>query len=131
MDYLKLWLSFSKEYSMVNKKYMCVCKQVKEHIFWISIVFITILCTPQPIIMRWSSTHVVSTKAQVQWQKYFALIINAYYVWGMVWYITFTSEEWEKLNTSKFISTQKHDCQTREIIWRPNLKTIWLLTCLW
>ncbi len=106
---------------------MCVCKQVEECILWVSIVFITILCTPQPTIVRWSSTPAVSAEAQVQWRGFCALIANAYYVRGMAWYITFTSEE--KLSTSESASTEKHDCQIGEIIWRPNPRMIWLLTC--
>jgi hypothetical protein len=87
---------------------MCVCKQVEECILWVSIVFITILCTPQPTIVPWSSTSAVSAEAQVQWRGFCALNANAYYVRGMAWYITFTSEE--KLSTSESASTEKHDC---------------------
>jgi hypothetical protein len=89
-------------------------EEVEECILWVSIVFITILCTPQPTIVRWSSTPAVSAEAQVQWRGFCALIANAYYVRGMAWYITFTSEE--KLSTSESASTEKHDCQIGEII---------------
>ncbi len=106
---------------------MCVCKQVEECILWVSIVFITILCNPQPTIVQWTSTPAVSAEAQVEWWGFCALNANAYYVRGMAWYLTFTSEE--KLSTSESASTEKHECQIGEIIWRPNPRTIWLLTC--
>ncbi|CAM6029074.1 unnamed protein product [Sphagnum balticum] len=60
-------------------------EEVEECILWVSIVFITILCTPQPTIVRWSSTPAVSAEAQVQWRGFCALIANAYYVRGMAW----------------------------------------------
>ncbi|KAF5198989.1 orotidine 5'-phosphate decarboxylase [Thalictrum thalictroides] len=60
-------------------------KEVDECILWLSIIFITILCTPQPTIVRWSSTTPVSNKSMLQWRGFCALIANAYYVKGMAW----------------------------------------------
>lgn len=67
---------------------------------WLSIIFITILCTPQATIMRWSSTSPVSDEMKNQWKGFCAIIAKAYYVRGMAWlasvitslvYITFCS----------------------------------------
>lgn len=52
---------------------------------WLSIIFITILCTPQPTIVRWSSTSPVSDEMKNQWKGFCAIIANAYYVRGMAW----------------------------------------------
>lgn len=60
-------------------------EEVNECILWLSIVFITILCTPQPTIVRWSSTPPVSTKTMLQWKGFCALIANAYFTKGMAW----------------------------------------------
>ncbi|XP_031270787.1 uncharacterized protein LOC116142905 [Pistacia vera] len=60
-------------------------EEVNECILWLSIIFITILCTPQPTIVRWSSTPPVSDEIQLQWKGFCALIANAYYVRGMAW----------------------------------------------
>ncbi|KAG8044322.1 hypothetical protein GUJ93_ZPchr0139g33501 [Zizania palustris] len=59
--------------------------KVRECILWLSIVFITILCTPQPTIIRWSTTPPVSADALHQWKGFCALIANAYYTKGMAW----------------------------------------------
>lgn len=64
--------------------------QVRECILWLSIVFITILCTPQPTIVRWSSTPPVSTEVMHQWKGFCALIANAYYKRGMAWWVSST-----------------------------------------
>ncbi|XP_010278631.1 PREDICTED: uncharacterized protein LOC104612759 [Nelumbo nucifera] len=60
-------------------------EEVDECILWVSIIFITILCTPQPTIVRWSSTPPVSADIMVQWKGFCALIANAYYMKGMAW----------------------------------------------
>ncbi|KAL9452138.1 hypothetical protein AB3S75_008018 [Citrus x aurantiifolia] len=60
-------------------------EEVDECILWLSIIFITILCTPQPTIVRWSSTPPVSDEIRLQWKGFCALIANAYYVRGMAW----------------------------------------------
>ncbi|KAI0523312.1 hypothetical protein KFK09_005707 [Dendrobium nobile] len=65
--------------------YKIVSEEVRECILWLSIVFITILCTPQPTIVRWSSTPPVSTEVMHQWKGFCALIANAYYKRGMAW----------------------------------------------
>ncbi|XP_020571306.1 uncharacterized protein LOC110018360 [Phalaenopsis equestris] len=62
-----------------------VSDEVRECILWLSIVFITILCTPQPTIVRWSSTSPVSTEIMHQWKGFCALIANAYFKRGMAW----------------------------------------------
>lgn len=62
-----------------------ISKEVDECILWLSIVFITILCTPQPTIVRWSSTPPVSDEVKLQWKGFCALIANAYYMKGMAW----------------------------------------------
>lgn len=59
--------------------------EVDECILWLSIVFITILCTPQPTIVRWSSTPSVSDKTLSKWRGFCAVIANAYYIRGMAW----------------------------------------------
>ncbi|KAK0579234.1 hypothetical protein LWI29_023220 [Acer saccharum] len=60
-------------------------EEVDECILWLSIIFITILCTPQPTIVRWSSTPPVSDEILLRWKGFCALIANAYYVRGMAW----------------------------------------------
>lgn len=60
-------------------------EEIKECILWLSIIFITILCTPQPTIVRWSSTPPVSAETKLQWNGFCALIANAYYTRGMAW----------------------------------------------
>ncbi|OIS99404.1 PREDICTED: uncharacterized protein LOC109231044 [Nicotiana attenuata] len=60
-------------------------EEVDECIMWLSIIFITILCTPQPTIVRWSSTPSVSDEMIVQWKGFCAIIANAYFVRGMAW----------------------------------------------
>ncbi|CAN4078370.1 unnamed protein product [Withania somnifera] len=59
--------------------------EVDECIMWLSIIFITILCTPQPTIVRWSSIPPVSDRMIVQWKGFCAIIANAYFVRGMAW----------------------------------------------
>ncbi|XP_059292938.1 uncharacterized protein LOC132046354 [Lycium ferocissimum] len=66
-------------------KSMILSKGVDECIMWLSIIFITILCTPQPTIVRWSSTPPVSDEMIVQWKGFCAIIANAYFVRGMAW----------------------------------------------
>ncbi|XP_024467561.1 uncharacterized protein LOC18111216 isoform X2 [Populus trichocarpa] len=60
-------------------------EEVDECILWLSIIFITILCTPQPTIVRWSSTPPVSDDIRLQWKGFCAIIANAYYMRGMAW----------------------------------------------
>ncbi|KAM7500978.1 hypothetical protein LguiA_025392 [Lonicera macranthoides] len=60
-------------------------EEVNECILWLSIIFITILCTPQPTIVRWSSTPPVSDEILLHWKGFCAIIANAYYVKGMAW----------------------------------------------
>ncbi|KAI3456472.1 hypothetical protein Pfo_013135 [Paulownia fortunei] len=62
-----------------------ISQEVDECIMWLSIVFITILCTPQPTVVRWSSTPPVSEEMLVQWKGFCAIIANAYYMRGMAW----------------------------------------------
>lgn len=62
-----------------------LAEEVDECILWLSIIFITILCTPQPTIVRWSSTLPVSDDIRLQWKGFCAVIANAYYVRGMAW----------------------------------------------
>ncbi|KAE9452744.1 hypothetical protein C3L33_15374, partial [Rhododendron williamsianum] len=59
--------------------------EIDECIFWLSIIFITILCTPQPTIVRWSSTPPVTDEVLLQWKGFCAIIANAYYMRGMAW----------------------------------------------
>ncbi|XP_077243688.1 orotidine 5'-phosphate decarboxylase [Tasmannia lanceolata] len=60
-------------------------EEVHECILWLSIIFITILCTPQPTVVRWSSTPPVLAETMLQWKGFCALIANAYYIRGMAW----------------------------------------------
>ncbi|KAK7264460.1 hypothetical protein RJT34_32069 [Clitoria ternatea] len=62
-----------------------ISEEVDECILWLSIIFITILCTPQPTIVRWSSTPPVSDEVRLQWKGFCALIANAYFIKGMAW----------------------------------------------
>ncbi|GLT83307.1 hypothetical protein SLE2022_016020 [Rubroshorea leprosula] len=62
-----------------------VAEEADECILWLSIVFITIMCTPQPTVVRWSSTPPVSDEVLVQWKGFCAIIANAYYIRGMAW----------------------------------------------
>lgn len=59
--------------------------QIRECILWLSIVFITILCTPQLTVTRWSTNPPVSADVLHQWKGFCAIIANAYYVKGMAW----------------------------------------------
>ncbi|KAL8104016.1 uncharacterized protein LOC141677738 [Apium graveolens] len=60
-------------------------EEISECIVWLSIIFITILCTPQATIVRWSSTSPVSDEMKNQWKGFCAIIAKAYYVRGMAW----------------------------------------------
>ncbi|XP_047330450.1 uncharacterized protein LOC124934034 [Impatiens glandulifera] len=60
-------------------------KEIDECILWLSIIFITILCTPQPTIVRWSSIPSVSDEILVKWNGFCAIIANAYFMRGMAW----------------------------------------------
>ncbi|XP_022142161.1 uncharacterized protein LOC111012348 isoform X2 [Momordica charantia] len=62
-----------------------ISEEIEECILWLSIIFVTILCTPQPTVVRWSSTPSVSDEVRLQWKGFCALIANAYYVRGMAW----------------------------------------------
>ncbi|PKA49382.1 hypothetical protein AXF42_Ash014284 [Apostasia shenzhenica] len=66
-------------------RYKILSEEVQECILWLSILFITILCTPQPTIVRWSSTPPVSVEAMHYWKGFCSLIANAYYRKGMAW----------------------------------------------
>ncbi|ONK60511.1 uncharacterized protein A4U43_C08F19260 [Asparagus officinalis] len=66
-------------------RFRILSDEVHECILWLSIVFITILCTPQPTVVRWSSIPPVSTDIMLQWKGFCALIANAYYTRGMAW----------------------------------------------
>ncbi|XP_027184979.1 uncharacterized protein LOC113783127 isoform X2 [Coffea eugenioides] len=59
--------------------------KLDECILWLTIIFITILCTPQPTIVRWSSTPPVSEDMMTHWKGFCAIIANAYFVRGMAW----------------------------------------------
>ncbi|QCD79751.1 uncharacterized protein LOC114178013 [Vigna unguiculata] len=74
--------SFGGSTSLKSK---IISEEVDECIFWLSIIFITILCTPQPTIVRWSSTPPVSDEVRLQWKGFCALIANAYFMKGMAW----------------------------------------------
>ncbi|KNA03912.1 hypothetical protein SOVF_204100 [Spinacia oleracea] len=60
-------------------------EEVDECILWLSIICITILCTPQPTVVRWSASPPVSEDVLHQWKGFCAIIANAYYVRGMAW----------------------------------------------
>ncbi|XP_057764930.1 uncharacterized protein LOC130985810 isoform X2 [Salvia miltiorrhiza] len=62
-----------------------ISQEVDECIMWLSIVFITILCTPQPTVVRWSSSPPVSEEMLMYWKGFCAIIANAYYMRGMAW----------------------------------------------
>ncbi|XP_030955276.1 uncharacterized protein LOC115977526 isoform X2 [Quercus lobata] len=62
-----------------------ILEEVDECILWLSIIFITVLCTPQPTIVRWSSTPPVSDNMRFLWKGFCAVIANAYFVRGMAW----------------------------------------------
>ncbi|XP_059438071.1 uncharacterized protein LOC132170928 [Corylus avellana] len=62
-----------------------ISEEVDECILWLSIIFITILCTPQPTIVRWSSTPSVSDEVRLQWKGFCGVIANAYFLRGMAW----------------------------------------------
>ncbi|KAL1537311.1 hypothetical protein AAHA92_29842 [Salvia divinorum] len=62
-----------------------ISQEVDECIMWLSIVFITILCTPQPTVVRWSSSPPVSEEMLISWKGFCAIIANAYYMRGMAW----------------------------------------------
>lgn len=69
----------------VGIKTKLAAEEVEECILWTSILFITIQCTPQPTVVRWSSTPPVTAEAQIQWRGFCELIAKAYYERGMAW----------------------------------------------
>lgn len=69
----------------VGIKSKLTAEEVEECILWTSILFITILCTPQPTVVRWSSSPPVTAEAQGQWRGFCELISKAYYERGMAW----------------------------------------------
>ncbi|KAL1560079.1 hypothetical protein AAHA92_10340 [Salvia divinorum] len=62
-----------------------ISQEVDECIMWLSIVFITILCTPLPTVVRWLSSPPVSEEMLISWKGFCAIIANAYYMRGMAW----------------------------------------------
>ncbi|KAB1221818.1 hypothetical protein CJ030_MR2G025902 [Morella rubra] len=70
---------------ITSLKSKIILQEVDECILWLSIVFITILCTPQRTIVRWSSTPPVSDEVRLQWKGFCAIIANAYFMRGMAW----------------------------------------------
>ncbi|WVZ60519.1 hypothetical protein U9M48_010529 [Paspalum notatum var. saurae] len=72
-------------YGGTSLKFKVHSFEIRECILWLSIVFITILCTPQPTVIRWSPNPPVSADVLHQWKGFCALIANAYYVKGMAW----------------------------------------------
>lgn len=72
----------------IGISFLYLTMQVDECIFWLSIIFITIMCTPQPTIVRWSSTPPVSDEVRLQWKGFCAIIANAYFMRGMAWCVT-------------------------------------------
>ncbi|XP_078433356.1 orotidine 5'-phosphate decarboxylase [Wolffia australiana] len=66
-------------------KYKIYSEEVHECILWLSIIFITILCTPPPTVVRWSTSAAVSDDVMAKWKGFCALIANAYFVKGMAW----------------------------------------------
>ncbi|KAG2684336.1 hypothetical protein I3760_10G072300 [Carya illinoinensis] len=64
----------------ISLKSKIISEEVDECILWLSIIFITILCTPQPTIVRWSATPSVSGEVRLQWKGFCAIIANAYFM---------------------------------------------------
>lgn len=60
-------------------------EEVDECILWLSIIFITILCTPQPTVVRWSTAPPVTEEIMLQWKGFCAIIADAYFMRGMAW----------------------------------------------
>ncbi|GAA0167641.1 hypothetical protein Leryth_023097 [Lithospermum erythrorhizon] len=69
----------------ISTKSKLYTNEVDECILWLSIIFITILCTPQPTVVRWSATSPVSEEMILHWKGFCAIIANAYYLRGMAW----------------------------------------------
>ncbi|OAE28577.1 hypothetical protein AXG93_2175s1610 [Marchantia polymorpha subsp. ruderalis] len=78
-------LSDEESGGSVGLKSRLATEEVEECILWLSLVFLTILCSPPPTVVRWSNTPAVSAEAQFQWRGFCALIANAYYTRGMAW----------------------------------------------
>ncbi|KAM3714719.1 hypothetical protein ACJW31_01G355500 [Castanea mollissima] len=83
--------SYGRTTSLKSK---IILEEVDECILWLSSIFITILCTPQPTIapnyvkpplVRWSSTPPMSNDVTAQWKGFCAVIANAYFERGMAW----------------------------------------------
>jgi hypothetical protein len=127
LDYMKQWFSFYKEYNMVDKKYICVYKQVKECILWVSIVFITILCTPQPCI---GQIHMLSLlKCKSNGKDILLWLHSMYEAWLG---IKPSHVKNEKSSTHhNLLQLINMITKQRDIIWMPNLRAFWLLSCLW
>ncbi|XP_057855154.1 uncharacterized protein LOC131064872 isoform X1 [Cryptomeria japonica] len=66
-------------------KFKIIAKEIEECILWLSIIFITIMCTPQPTVVRWSRSLPVSAEIELQWKGFCAIIANAYFTRGMAW----------------------------------------------
>eukprot|EP00252_Welwitschia_mirabilis_P007658 TRINITY_DN1926_c0_g1_i2.p1 TRINITY_DN1926_c0_g1~~TRINITY_DN1926_c0_g1_i2.p1 ORF type:complete len:229 (-),score=32.49 TRINITY_DN1926_c0_g1_i2:238-924(-) len=77
--------SSSSDESNIQLSSKSTKEQIEECILWLSIIFITILCTPQPTIVRWSKASPVSTETKLQWKGFCAIIANAYFTRGMAW----------------------------------------------
>lgn len=100
--------------------------QIDECIFWLSIIFITILCTPQPTIVRWSSTPPVTEEVLLQWKGFCAIIANAYYMRGMAWWVAITVFHFLEMfrllycfnHSTKFLLSQKFDFVLIRIMYR-------------
>ncbi|KAL3701222.1 hypothetical protein R1sor_019244 [Riccia sorocarpa] len=69
----------------IGVKQKLATEEVEECILWLTLVFLTILVSPPPTVVRWSNTPAVSPEGQIQWRGFCALIANAYYTRGMAW----------------------------------------------
>ncbi|KAL2610364.1 hypothetical protein R1flu_028937 [Riccia fluitans] len=71
--------------SAVGLRNKLATEEVEECILWLTLVFLTILVSPPPTVVRWSNTAAVSPEGKIQWHGFCALIANAYYARGMAW----------------------------------------------
>ncbi|XP_002966374.2 uncharacterized protein LOC9634083 [Selaginella moellendorffii] len=60
-------------------------KEVEECILWVIIVFTSIMSSPPPTVIRWSTTAAVTAESLLEWKGFCSIIANAYYNRGMAW----------------------------------------------
>eukprot|EP00270_Netrium_digitus_P000784 TRINITY_DN10886_c2_g1_i1.p1 TRINITY_DN10886_c2_g1~~TRINITY_DN10886_c2_g1_i1.p1 ORF type:complete len:311 (-),score=56.53 TRINITY_DN10886_c2_g1_i1:505-1407(-) len=61
-------------------------EEMEECLLWLGIVFVTVMCLPNKVVMRWSTSVAASSERILQWRGFCSLITDAYYTKGMAWF---------------------------------------------